>query len=59
MTVGELIKYLKPMNPELEIRLVELAEECGEDGEPEFYYPYLTDIVYDEKTCEKPVLLFM
>lgn len=59
MTVGELIKYLKPMNPELEIRLVELAEECGEDGEPVFYYPDISDIVYDEEACEKPVLLFM
>lgn len=59
MTVGELINCLKPMNPDLEIRLVEMIEECGEDGEPVFCYPMISDIEYSETACEKPVFLLL
>lgn len=53
MTVGELLKILKPMRPELEVRLAELMDE--QTGE--LRYPHLTEVEYDEKVAEVPVVV--
>jgi hypothetical protein len=59
MTIGELIERLKPLNPNVEVRLAELIQWEGPDGEPVLHYPQISDITYDETVCDKPVFLIM
>lgn len=57
MKVKELIELLEPLNPELEVRLVEMLEEPKGDEDPVFHYPNISNVEYDKHVTDEPVIL--
>ena len=57
MTVKELMEKLEPLNPALDVRLVEVISEGSDDEEPEVYYPNITYVEYDKTALDHPAVL--
>ena len=56
MTVKELIEALEPLDPSLEVRLVETLDDGDDEHEPTFHYPNISYVEYDKKSVGHPVI---